>query len=65
MHYYDAELLRLRGQTHHDTDARQADVDAAIETARRQVRPSVVEAVARFPSDSAWPELAQAKALLS
>jgi hypothetical protein len=84
MHYYDAELLRLRGQTHHDTDARQADVDAAIETARRQGatifmlraamddyrsrgesgRPSVVAAVARFRSDSAWPELARAKALL-
>jgi class 3 adenylate cyclase/tetratricopeptide (TPR) repeat protein len=36
MRFYDAELLRLRAQTHTDPDARQADLDAALELARRQ-----------------------------
>ena len=36
MHFYDAELLRLRAQTHDDPAARQADINAAIELARRQ-----------------------------
>ena len=36
MCFYDAELLRLRAQTHTDPDARHADLGAAIELARRQ-----------------------------
>ena len=36
MHYYDAELLRLRAQTHHDPAARRADLEAALELARHQ-----------------------------
>jgi len=36
MCFYDAELLRLRGQTHADPAARQADITAALELARRQ-----------------------------
>jgi class 3 adenylate cyclase/tetratricopeptide (TPR) repeat protein len=36
MHFYDAELLRLRGHAQHDPMARQADLDAAIQVARRQ-----------------------------
>ena len=36
MHFYDAELLRLRAHTHTDPDARRADIAAALELARRQ-----------------------------
>ncbi len=36
MHYNDAELLRLRAHTHTDPDARQIDIGAALELARRQ-----------------------------
>ena len=36
MCFYDAELLRLRAHTHTDPDARQADIGAALELARRQ-----------------------------
>ena len=36
MCFYDAELLRLRAHTHTDPDARQADIAAALELARRQ-----------------------------
>ena len=36
MHFYDAELLRLRAHTHTDPDARQADIGAALDLARRQ-----------------------------
>ena len=36
MHFYDAELLRLRAHTHTDPDDRQADITAALELARRQ-----------------------------
>jgi class 3 adenylate cyclase/tetratricopeptide (TPR) repeat protein len=36
MCFYDAELLRLRAQTHADPAARQADINAALELARRQ-----------------------------
>ena len=36
MHYYDAELLRLRARTHDDPVARRADLEAALELARRQ-----------------------------
>jgi class 3 adenylate cyclase/tetratricopeptide (TPR) repeat protein len=36
VHFYDAQLLRLRAQTQHDKDAREADIRAAIELARRQ-----------------------------
>jgi tetratricopeptide (TPR) repeat protein len=36
MRFYDAELLRLRAQTHADPSARQADINAALELARRQ-----------------------------
>ena len=85
MRFYDAELLRLRARTHTDPDARQADVAAALELARRQgatlfelraalddfelrgepVRAALADAVARFPTDSAFPELARAQASLS
>lgn len=36
MHYYDAELLRLRAKTHSDPDDRQSDLDAALGLAVRQ-----------------------------
>ena len=36
MCFYDAELFRLRSQTHRDPVARQADIRAALELARRQ-----------------------------
>ena len=36
MCFYDAELLRLRAQTHDDPAARQADINAALQLARRQ-----------------------------
>jgi hypothetical protein len=36
MCFYDAELLRLRALTHDDPAARQVDINAAIELARRQ-----------------------------
>ena len=36
MCFYDAELLRLRAQTHTDPDARRADLAAALDLARRQ-----------------------------
>jgi class 3 adenylate cyclase/tetratricopeptide (TPR) repeat protein len=36
MCFYDAELLRLRAQTHGEPAARQADIDAAVKLARRQ-----------------------------
>jgi hypothetical protein len=36
MHFYDAELLRLRAHTHADPETMQADVSAAVDLARRQ-----------------------------
>ena len=36
MHFYDAELLRLRAHTHADPDAHCADLGAALDLARRQ-----------------------------
>ena len=36
MHFYDAELLRLRAHTHTDPQQRQADITAALELARGQ-----------------------------
>jgi len=36
MHYYDAELLRIRAQTHTDAAERAADLRAAVELAREQ-----------------------------
>ena len=36
MHYYDAELLRLRAQTHHDSSDAASGPGAALELARRQ-----------------------------
>jgi len=36
MCFYDAELLRLRARTHDEPGARQADINAALELARRQ-----------------------------
>jgi hypothetical protein len=36
MHFYDAELLRLRARTRANVDERHADVFAALELARRQ-----------------------------
>ena len=39
MHFYDAELLRIRARTHTDPIARQADIDAALDLARRQGAP--------------------------
>ncbi|HUH68970.1 MAG TPA: hypothetical protein VLZ05_08830 [Mycobacterium sp.] len=36
MHFYDAELLRLRAHTHTDPDTRQTDIGAALDLARRQ-----------------------------
>jgi class 3 adenylate cyclase/tetratricopeptide (TPR) repeat protein len=39
MHFYDAELLRVRAHTNDDPDARQADLQAAIDLARTQGAP--------------------------
>ena len=84
MHFYDAELLRLRAHTHTDPDARQADIAAALDLARRQgaalfelraalddfdlrgapARAALADAAGRIPADSAWPELARARAIL-
>ncbi len=36
MCFYDAEMLRLRARTHDEPGARQADINAALELARRQ-----------------------------
>jgi hypothetical protein len=36
MCFYEAELLRLRAHTHSDSDARRADLAAAIRVARQQ-----------------------------
>ena len=36
MHFYDAELLRLRAHTHTDLDARRTDIGAALDLARYQ-----------------------------
>ena len=36
MCFYDAELLRLRAHTSTDLDARRADLETALELARRQ-----------------------------
>ena len=36
MHFYDAELFRLRAHTQSGADARHADISAALELARRQ-----------------------------
>jgi hypothetical protein len=84
MHYYDAELLRLRAATQEDPVACRADLKAAFDLARTQgspvfalraavddyrlrgegARPLVVEALKLFPTDSTWPELARARAML-
>ena len=85
MRFYDAELLRLRAQTHHDRRTRQADTTAAVAVARQQgatlfelraalddfllrgepALADVADAANRIPTDNAWPELAQARAVLS
>ena len=39
MHFYDAELLRARAKTYLDPDTRAADLEAAMEVARRQDAP--------------------------
>lgn len=39
MHFYDAELLRLRAQTTDDAEARRKDLEAACELARHQDAP--------------------------
>jgi hypothetical protein len=39
MHFYDAELLRLRAHTSDDVEARRADLQAAWELAQRQHAP--------------------------
>jgi class 3 adenylate cyclase len=84
MHYYDAELLRIRAHTHDDPDSRHTDLRAAIELARKQgayafelrsaaddfelmgdpARAALLDAISRFPTDQAWPELTRARALL-
>jgi hypothetical protein len=42
MHYYDAELLRLRAATHGDPVARHADLQSALDLARGQGAPVFV-----------------------
>jgi hypothetical protein len=84
MHFYDAELLRLRAQTQADEAARQADLGAALELARTQgaaifelraamddvrvrgesAHPALEQALARFASNSRWPELVHGRQLL-
>jgi tetratricopeptide (TPR) repeat protein len=39
MHFFDAELMRARAQTHTDRDARAADLAVAVQLARRQDAP--------------------------
>jgi hypothetical protein len=36
MHFYDAELIRIRASTYEDTPSRQSDLQHAIELARKQ-----------------------------
>ncbi len=68
MHFYDAELLRLRAHTHADPETMQADVSAAVDLARRQgatlfeLRAALADAASRIPTDCALPELARAEA---
>ena len=84
VNFYRAELLRLRAHTAADADARDADLRAAIDTARQQSawifelraaidafelhgeswKETLIEAISRFPLDSGWPELRQARTLL-
>lgn len=84
MHFYDAELLRLRAHTTDDLDSRRADLSAAADLARRQAatifelriaadsfelhadsaHQMLIDALARFPQGSTWPELTRARALL-
>lgn len=79
VHFYDAELLRLRAHTEPD----QRGLHDALELARTQGavifelrcamdlfhlvgdRQPLADAIARFPADSTWPELARARALLA
>jgi hypothetical protein len=39
IHFYDAELLRIRAHTHDDSDARYAELRGAIELAQQQGHP--------------------------
>jgi class 3 adenylate cyclase/tetratricopeptide (TPR) repeat protein len=83
VNFYRAELLRLRAHTADDAAARDADLRAAIDTARQQSasifelraaidafelhgeswKETLIEAMSRFPLDSGWPELRQARTL--
>jgi class 3 adenylate cyclase len=85
MCFYDAELLRLRARVHDEPGARHADINAALELARRQgatlfelraalddfelrgeqASAAVADAAKRIPANSAWPELARARAALA
>jgi tetratricopeptide (TPR) repeat protein len=85
MRFHDAELLRIRAQTHEEEEDRRADLRRAIELAREQrafiyelrcavddfrsigepARQQLTDAVSRFPADSTWPPLADARALLA
>ena len=40
IHFYDAELLRIRAHTHDDVDRRHADLREAIELAQKQGAPA-------------------------
>lgn len=84
MHFYDAELTRLRTFTTVDTELRRAALREAIELARSQDawifelraatdyfglfgepgREVLMDALARFPSDSTWPDVLRARTLL-
>jgi class 3 adenylate cyclase len=67
MHYYDAELLRLRAVTHADQESRHADLQAAFDLARTQQAPVFALRAAlddyRFRGDTARPSVVEAMQL--
>lgn len=67
MHYYDAELLRLRAITHTDQESRHADLQAAFDLACTQRAPVFALRAAlddfRFRGDAARPSVVEAMQL--
>ena len=80
MHFYDAELLRLRVHTHTDPEgppsrhhrrprppqgATVFELRAALDDFELRGHPALIDAARRIPTNNMWPELAQAQASLS
>ena len=73
MHFYDAELLRLRVHTHTDpegppsrhhrrprspaTGATVFELRAALDDFKLRGHPALIDAARRIPTNNAWPEL--------